>query len=48
MGQNVQKMHDAGDDNLLIPDVFEDEKFLNDPENDWVGSENSTQSKKHT
>lgn len=42
-----QKMHVAGDDKLLIPDVFEDESFLNDLENDWKASKNSAKSKKH-
>jgi antitoxin MazE len=43
-----QKMHEPGDDKLLIPDVFEDEKFLTDPENDWTWDGISDQSKKHT
>lgn len=42
-----KEMHIAGDDHLLIPDVFEDESFLSDPENDWKDAENSDQSKKH-
>jgi hypothetical protein len=42
-----QKMHEAGDDKLLIPDVFEDESFLKDQENDWKASKNSAKSKKH-
>lgn len=43
-----KKMHEAGDDKLLIPDVFVDEEFLTNPENDWSWPENSDQSKKHT
>jgi hypothetical protein len=43
-----KKMHQAGDDKLLIPDFFEDESYLTDPENNWEGSINSAQSKKHT
>ena len=31
-----QKMHQDGEDNLLIPDVFEEESFLKDPEHEWV------------
>jgi hypothetical protein len=40
-------MHKADHDKLLTPDVFEDESFLNDPENNWEDTENSDQSKKH-
>lgn len=42
-----KEMHEAGEDELLIPDVFEDESFLSDPENDWKDDEISDQSKKH-
>ncbi|GAB2494338.1 hypothetical protein [Algoriphagus taiwanensis] len=42
-----KEMHEADDDQLLIPDVFEDESFLLDPENDWKDDEISDQSKKH-
>ncbi|WP_343848715.1 hypothetical protein [Algoriphagus jejuensis] len=30
-----KKMHQQGDNELLIPDLYEDEKFLNDPK-EWV------------
>lgn len=42
-----QKMHVVGVDKLLIPDVFEDESFLNDPENDWKESKKVSPIKKH-
>jgi hypothetical protein len=42
-----QKMRLASDDKPLIPDVFEDESFLNDPENDWEESKKLAKSKKH-
>lgn len=42
-----QKMHLAGDDKPLIPDVFEDESFLKDPEHEWGCDENSIESKKN-
>ncbi|WP_111669226.1 hypothetical protein [Algoriphagus litoralis] len=42
-----KKMHEAGEDKLLIPDVFEDEEFLTDPENNWTWDDNSDQSKIH-
>ena len=42
-----KEMHEAGEDKLLIPDGFEDEKFLTDPEEDWNWPENLDQSKKH-
>ena len=40
-------MHEVGEDKLLIPDVFDDESFFSDPENNWEDAENSAQSKKH-
>lgn len=42
-----KEMQEAGEDKLLIPDVFEDEEFLTNPENEWDWSKNSAQSKKH-
>lgn len=42
-----QKMHQDGEDNPLIPDVFEEESFLKDPEHEWVWDENSIESKKN-
>jgi hypothetical protein len=40
-------MHQDGEDNLLIPDVFEEESFLKDPEHERVWDENSIESKKN-
>ncbi len=44
--KRFKKMHEAGDDKLLIPDIFEDEKFLTDQQA-WTWLGNSDQSKKH-
>ena len=42
-----KEMHEVGEDKILIPDVFDDESFFSDPENNWEDAENSSQSKKH-
>jgi hypothetical protein len=43
-----KKMHEAGDDKLLIPDVFEDEEFFKNQEKEWSWSKKQDQTKKHT
>ncbi|MHA7129537.1 hypothetical protein [Algoriphagus namhaensis] len=43
-----KEMHEEKADELLISDVFEDESYFDDSENNWEDDENSDQSKKHT